>query len=71
MKFVLILVIWTGHGREMMEPTSVDWWTCRVGELRQSAGWNGTYAGHPIIGAVCLRQDQIALRNCENVKGCA
>lgn len=71
-KWALFLIIWNGHELERIEPSYVDWWTCRIGELRQSAGWQGNYAGHPIIGAVCLRQEErLALRQCETVRTCA
>ena len=32
MKWVLILVVMTSHGKLMHEPTETDWHTCRMSE---------------------------------------
>lgn len=75
MKFVLYLITVLHDGTLIRhEPTQMDWWTCRVGELRQSANWTGHYEGNRIIGAVCIRVEDkptIALRQCSEPRGCA
>lgn len=57
MKFILLLIILDAGGhRVMMDPTSVNWWTCRKTELRVAAGYADRYAGQSIIGAACIRE---------------
>lgn len=70
MKWILVLVVMTGSGQKMHEPTQMDWWNCRMTEMRTSAHWTGHYNGNRIVGALCLRERELVL-SCKNARTCA
>lgn len=67
---LLIIVLDAGGHKVQMDPTAMDWWTCRKTELRVSAGYADRYDGQDIVGAACIRREAITTAVCHPGRRC-